>query len=93
MSRDLGRHVPDLEKLDARKLWADFSFPEIGTSEKKKGRVGTILEMLWTSILLCSPEPGGLAAVRKPGIPELALRVFPGCFGTSGSASGNSQPY
>ena len=27
MSRDLGRDVPDLEKLYARKLWADFSFP------------------------------------------------------------------
>ena len=25
MSRDLGRDVPDLEKLYARKLWADFS--------------------------------------------------------------------
>ena len=27
MSRDLGRDVPDLEKLYARKLWADFPFP------------------------------------------------------------------
>ena len=27
MSRDLGRDVPDLERLYARKLWADFSFP------------------------------------------------------------------
>ena len=27
MSRDLGRDVPDLEKLYARKLWADFSYP------------------------------------------------------------------
>ena len=27
MSRDLGRDVPDLEKLYARKLWADFSSP------------------------------------------------------------------
>ena len=27
MSRDLGRDVPDLEKLHARRLWADFSFP------------------------------------------------------------------
>ena len=32
MSRDLGRDIPDLEKLYARKLWADFSFP-ILTSE------------------------------------------------------------
>ena len=27
MSRDLGRDVPDLEKLYARKLWAVFSHP------------------------------------------------------------------
>ena len=27
MSRDLGRDVPDLEKLYAKKLWADFSYP------------------------------------------------------------------
>ena len=27
MSRDLGRDVPDLEKLYARKLWAAFSHP------------------------------------------------------------------
>ena len=27
MSRDLGRDVPDLEKLYAGKLWADFSYP------------------------------------------------------------------
>ena len=27
MSRDLGRDVPELEKLYARKLWADFSYP------------------------------------------------------------------
>ena len=27
MSRDLGRDVLDLEKLCARKLWADFSYP------------------------------------------------------------------
>ena len=27
MSRHLGRDIPDLEKLYARKLWANFSFP------------------------------------------------------------------
>ena len=27
MSPDLGRDVPDLEKLYARKLWADFLYP------------------------------------------------------------------
>ena len=29
MSRHLGRDVPDLEKLYARKLWADFSFTKL----------------------------------------------------------------
>ena len=32
MSRDLGRDVPDLEKLYARKLWADFSYPKSGVA-------------------------------------------------------------
>ena len=32
MSRHLGRDVPDLEKLYARKLWADFSYPIVGPS-------------------------------------------------------------
>ena len=27
MSRDLGRDIPDLGKLYARELWADFSYP------------------------------------------------------------------
>ena len=30
MSRDLGRDVPDLEKLYAKKLWVDFSYPIFG---------------------------------------------------------------
>ena len=34
MSRDLGRDVPDLEKLYARKLWADFSYPILGVCRK-----------------------------------------------------------
>ena len=33
MSRDLGRDVPDLEKLYARELWADFSFPRTRVSQ------------------------------------------------------------
>ena len=28
MSWDLGRDVPDSEKLYARKLWADFAYPK-----------------------------------------------------------------
>ena len=39
MSRDLGRDVPDLEKLYARKLWADFSYP-IQSSHKRWGLGG-----------------------------------------------------
>ena len=35
MSRDLGRDVPDLEKLYARKLWADFSYPNKGAGREK----------------------------------------------------------
>ena len=35
MSRDLGRDVPDLDKHYARKLWADFSFPRLGSSSRK----------------------------------------------------------
>ena len=35
MSRDLGRDVPDLEKLYAGKLWADFSYPSYRPRKKK----------------------------------------------------------
>ena len=42
MSRDLGRDVPDLEKLYARKLWADFSYPRGGFDVK-----GSIVEPCW----------------------------------------------
>ena len=28
MSRDLGRDIPDLEKVYARKLWAVFPYPK-----------------------------------------------------------------
>ena len=37
MSRDLGRDVPDLEKLYARKLWADFSYPKQRGGGKLRG--------------------------------------------------------
>ena len=37
MSRDLGRDVPDLEKLYARKLWADFSYPKVLQSKVYNG--------------------------------------------------------
>ena len=36
MSWDLGWDVPDLEELDARKLWADFPFPAKVTKRAKK---------------------------------------------------------
>ena len=40
MSRDLGRDVPDLEKLYARKLWADFShaIPLVRRNHPKNGK-------------------------------------------------------
>ena len=37
MSRDLGRDVPDLEKLYARKLWADFSHSSIAAKLMRCG--------------------------------------------------------
>ena len=41
MSRDLGRDVPDLEKLYAGKLWADFSYPNV----KAINHIGTVPDM------------------------------------------------
>ena len=40
MSRDLGRDVPGSEKLYARKLWADFSFPTINCHYRELLREG-----------------------------------------------------
>ena len=34
ISRDLGRDVPDLEKLDAKRHWADFAFPKVEELKK-----------------------------------------------------------
>ena len=45
MSRDLGRDVPDLEKLYARKLWADFSYPTKG--QQLKGKITLALFTLF----------------------------------------------
>ena len=47
MSRDLGRDVPDLERLYVRKLWADFSFP-IGASPRKQTPIQWTL-IVWAS--------------------------------------------
>ena len=38
MSRDLGRDVPDLEKLYARKLWAAFPYPTFDPPTPNQGR-------------------------------------------------------
>ena len=46
MSRDLGRDVPDLVKLYARKLWADFSYPILGRP-KFSGQL--FLKRIWDS--------------------------------------------
>ena len=37
ISRDLGWDVPDLEKLYARKLWADCSYPIIPITDTELG--------------------------------------------------------
>ena len=44
MSRDLGRDVPDLEKLYARKLQADFSYPILESPEDNTLKGPQILE-------------------------------------------------
>ena len=36
MSRDLGRDVPDLGKLYARKLWAEFSYPKTSLDAERR---------------------------------------------------------
>ena len=46
MSRDLGRDVPDLEKLYARKLWADFSHPTRATISGWS--VACKVDVIWT---------------------------------------------
>ena len=38
MSRDLGRDVPDSEKLSARKLWVDFSYLTVGSRSKQMAK-------------------------------------------------------
>ena len=43
MSRDLGRDVPDLEKLYARKLWAGFSYPIVNQEKTVPNGTGDIL--------------------------------------------------
>ena len=53
MSRDLGRDVPDLEKLYARKLWADFPHPKstifspLGFHRLEKSNSSEILVKFW----------------------------------------------
>ena len=47
MSRDLGRDVPDLEKLYARKLWADFSYPKSDNRNLGSPDLTLFLENLW----------------------------------------------
>ena len=42
MCLDLGRDVPDSEKLYARKLWADFALPII-RAEKKPEKIAAYI--------------------------------------------------
>ena len=47
MSRDLGRDVPDLGKLYARELWADFSFPTFPKLLPGWPRFGSVMVWVW----------------------------------------------
>ena len=51
MSRDLGRDVPHLEKLYARKLWADFSYPKRMTENRPNTDSKLTLSKISTSRL------------------------------------------
>ena len=64
MSRDLGRDVPDLEKLYARKLWADFSYPKF----HRKNDLHSLMAL-----------PGCWDFLRKRGrVPEIHGSKVPG---------------
>ena len=45
MSRDLGRDVPDLEKLYAGKLWVDFLYPIIRSGPANQTKERSVHEL------------------------------------------------
>ena len=80
MSRDLGRDVPDLEKLYARKLWAVFSYPILTHRKchfldaKIKGVIFSILiaEVRSTVPLQPPPTPNKRMLPIPPTLPPLS---------------------
>ena len=73
MSRDLGRDVPDLEKLYARKLWADFSYPSLNQRKTKGQQLqGKIVSALFLHTFHTSPHLFTLFQ----NYPELFLQDF-----------------
>ena len=74
MSRDLGRDVPDLEKLYARKLWADFSFPKRASKGTNRSRQ---IHVASSSMHLCFPPmclgPLGLHIRRTKVHPKFLI--------------------
>ena len=65
MSQDLGRDVPDLKKLYAKKLWAAFSFPTAGVAT------------LTVTVAVTSQTRLGNSACTCPGV--LCHSVLKGC--------------
>ena len=57
MSRDLGRDVPDLEKLYARKLWADFSYPSELFFFPGLISCPTVHDLAWHFLILSGSPP------------------------------------
>ena len=64
MSRYLGRDVPDLEKLYARKLRADFSYPKIVREKKLGTNLGGRFGYFLLGLLLGEAE-GGVQGARR----------------------------
>ena len=58
MSQDLGRDVPGLEKLYARKLWADFSYPNLSrfSSGKLTEHVPPRIHHIFPALVKCLLE-------------------------------------
>ena len=55
MSRDLGWDVPDLEKLYARKLWANFSHPIKIKNNPENGLLTLSLQAISSRLFQITP--------------------------------------
>ena len=86
MSQDLGRDVPDLEKLYAGKLWADFSHPIITVTRFEVFRINWVM-FSWQMVLradfvlagdLNRLTKGNFVAKVTFGVsPKVTLKVTP----------------